>query len=338
MRMTLREIASAIHGERANIDLVPLNIEATGISTDTRTIASGDLFVALKGERFDGHEHIVEAFAKGAVAAVVDWELASSIPAELGILIATPDTLVAFGQIARAWRRRFAIPVIGVTGSVGKTTTKEMLAAALAPLGNVLKTEKNENNEIGVPKVLLGLTDAHAAAVIEMGMRGIGQIEYLASVAEPTVGVITLIGENHIELLGSLDKIAEAKGELVAALPTDGLAVLNADDPFTHALAARSNCPVATFGLSESATMRATDLVQSADGSAWSANVRFGGEAGAMNIPSPAKHDLMNALAAVLAAVSVGVEFMAMHSKPWRTTRMWPCGWRWSRRQVAQQS
>ncbi len=189
----------------------------------------GDLFVALVGKQADGHQFIPHALRAGAAGLVVSQQVVASLDTPV---LRVPDTEVAYGLLARHWRDRFDIPVVGVTGSVGKTTVKEMLAAALSPLGPVLKTEASQNNETGVPKALLQLTPEHKAAVVEMGMRGKGQIAYLCGIARPTVGVLTVIADNHLELLGSLDAIADAKGELLECLPADGVAVLNADDPY----------------------------------------------------------------------------------------------------------
>jgi UDP-N-acetylmuramoyl-tripeptide--D-alanyl-D-alanine ligase len=305
--MTLAEIATALHEKLPA--LAPLEIDVTGVSTDTREIERGDLFVALRGENFDGHAFLSAAFERGAVAAVVDADLIKSLPEKRGILIgAKHGTRSAYGLIARAWRRKFDIPVIGVTGSVGKTTTKEMLATCLSRLGPVLKTRKNENNEVGVPKLLLDLTDQHRAVVVEMGMRGAGQIANLAEIAEPTGGIITRIGESHVELLGSVDAIATAKGELVEALPARGVAVLNADDPFTPRIAAKAGCRVATFGTGADATIRASEC--RFENGSWIARVHLpaGTIMREMRVPSPSRHDIHNALAAVLMAVELGVD------------------------------
>ena len=240
MRLTLRDVYAALDYGLAGGDSVVF----TGVSTDTRTLQPGDLFVALMGPQTDGHQHIAAALRAGAAGLIVSQNVVASpsIP-----VLRVPDTQVAYGLLARFWRDRFDIPVIGVTGSVGKTTTKEMLAAALSPLGLVLKTAASQNNETGVPKALLQLTPEHKAAVIEMGMRGPGQIAYLCGIARPTVGVLTVIADNHLELLGSLDAIADAKGELLEALPENGLAVLNAADPYRPYLQAKTRARVVSY-------------------------------------------------------------------------------------------
>ncbi len=201
-----------------------------GVSIDSRTLVPGEVFFALKGLHFDGHDFLEAAINKGAAGVVIEKEIALP-PAWPGLAIQVPDTQRAFGHLACYHRLRFELPVIGITGSTGKTTTKELIAAILAQRGNVVKTEKNYNNEIGLPLTLFKISAATKAAVVEMGMRGKGQIAYLAELARPTIGVITNIGLTHLELLGSQEAIAEAKGELIQALPPSGVAVLNGDDP-----------------------------------------------------------------------------------------------------------
>jgi UDP-N-acetylmuramoyl-tripeptide--D-alanyl-D-alanine ligase len=253
----------------------------TGVSTDTRTLRPGDLFVALISPQVDGHDYITQALAAGAAGVVVSQD----VPAPEGLAVfQVPNTEVAYGQLARWWRDQFDVPVIGVTGSVGKTTVKEMLAAALSPLGPILKTAASQNNETGVPKALLQLTSEHRAAVIEMGMRGAGQIALLCGIARPTVGVITVISDNHIELLGSRDAIADAKGELLESLSGNGLAVLNADDPYLGRLRAKTAARVVTYS-TQSRVFYGLSIA----------------------IASPSRHDYGNAMAALVVAEALGV-------------------------------
>ena len=193
----------------------------TNVSTDTRTIEEGSLFVALTGDTFDGHDFLPQAQANGALGALV--KPGHTIKNLICVEVESP--LLAYQQLANYHRRRFDIPVVAVTGSSGKTTTKEMIAAVLGIKFNVLKTEKNFNNEIGLPKTLLQLTADHEACVVEMGMRGLGQIDELARIAEPMVGVITNVGNSHIELLGSRENIAKAKSELIQHIPATGTAI-----------------------------------------------------------------------------------------------------------------
>lgn len=200
----------------------------TGITTDTRSLKPGNVFLALRGEKFDGHDFAGVAVERGALAVITDRRAATQLNG-IGQL-QVEDTLLAYQQIARWWRDQFNIPVIAVTGSVGKTTTKELIAAVLSTEGNVLKTQANYNNEIGVPKTLLELGSEHDYAVIEMAMRGSGQIALLCQIARPTVSVITNVGTAHIGLLGSEEAIANAKCELLAEMPATGVAVLNHDN------------------------------------------------------------------------------------------------------------
>ncbi len=217
-----------------NFDSDRLTLPVQGVSTDTRSLSAGDVFVALRGDRFDGHAFVAAAIAQGAVAAIVDHPVAADLP-----LLVVPDTLQAYQAIAHRWRQQFAIPVIAVTGSVGKTTTKELIATVLGTQGRVLKTQANYNNEIGVPKTLLELNDEHDFAVIEMGMRAAGEIALLTQIACPDLAVITNVGTAHIGRLGSEAAIAQAKCELLAELPPGGIAVLNHDNSLLLSTAAQ---------------------------------------------------------------------------------------------------
>ncbi|GAB4365309.1 MAG: UDP-N-acetylmuramoyl-tripeptide--D-alanyl-D-alanine ligase [Elainellaceae cyanobacterium] len=185
--------------------------------------------MALQGDRFDGHQFVAQAIQNGAIAAIVDHPITNEEVETLPLLV-VKDTLQAYQQIAQWWRNQFQIPVIAVTGSVGKTTTKELIAAVLATQGRVLKTQANYNNEIGVPKTLLELTNEHDYAVIEMGMRGRGEIALLTQIARPDIAVITNVGTAHIGRLGSEQAIAEAKCELLQEMPSTGTAILNYDN------------------------------------------------------------------------------------------------------------
>jgi UDP-N-acetylmuramoyl-tripeptide--D-alanyl-D-alanine ligase len=212
------------------------------VSTDSRGVGSGELFIPLVGEKFDGHQFIDQAMAQGAVGVV------SQIPVPYPHIL-VEDTLGVYQQIARWWRAQFEIPVVGITGSVGKTSTKELLTALLGPA--TLKSLANENNEIGVPKTLLGLDKRHAYAVIEMGMRALGEIQTLGMIAQPTIGLITCVGAAHLERLGSLENIAKAKCELIETLSDEGLAVLNGEQPLLLQTAQKvlAGRPLLTFGL-----------------------------------------------------------------------------------------
>ena len=209
---------------------------AIGVNTDTRTFPPGAIFLALVGTQFDGHDFAAMAIAKGAIALIMERQL--SLESEVPQFIVA-DTLKAYQQIARWWRDRFTIPIIGVTGSVGKTSTKELIAAVLGTQGKVLKTQANYNNEIGVPKTLLEITPEHDFAVIEMAMRGLGEIALLTEIANPTIGVITNVGTAHIGRLGSKVAIAQAKCELLAQMSPQSTAILNYDNPLLIETAAK---------------------------------------------------------------------------------------------------
>jgi UDP-N-acetylmuramoyl-tripeptide--D-alanyl-D-alanine ligase len=224
--LSLREILAELSGAILVQGEPELRFEA--VSTDSRSVASGDLFVALSGERFDGHQFAASAKGQGAVALLVSRPVDTDLPA-----ILVPDTRIAFGELARLWRRRFPIPVIAVVGSNGKTTTKEMIASILhASFGedNFLATQGNLNNEIGVPATLLKLKTRHSAAVIEIGMNHPGETAWLAAIAEPTICVITNAQREHQEFMASVAAVAQEHALAIAALPAEGIAVLPAAD------------------------------------------------------------------------------------------------------------
>ncbi len=202
-------------------------LTVTGVSTDSRTVAGGELFVPLSGERFDGHDYLPAAAERGAAAAL------SARPDPVGALplLRVADPLAALARLAGGYRRRFSCPVIGVTGSVGKTSTKEMIAAVLERRLRVLKTQGNYNNEIGVPRTLLGLDGGTQAAVVEMGMNHFGEMSRLTAMVQPEIAVITCIGMNHIEFLGSREGIAKAKLEILEGLRPGGTLIVNGDEP-----------------------------------------------------------------------------------------------------------
>ena len=247
MKLTLGEIAAITAGRLSDADP---DIPVTSFSIDTRTLRPGALFVALRAER-DGHDFVADALDRGAVGALV------SRPVEGVGLVLVDDTATALTALGRAARDRLAgTPVVGITGSTGKTSTKDLTAATLAPAGPVGASPVSFNNEIGVPLTLLSAPDGAAAVVVEMGARGIGHIATLCAVAAPTIGVITNIGMAHAEFFGSREEVARGKGELLEALPTDGHAVLCADDDMTPGLAARTSATVLTTGAAAGADVR----------------------------------------------------------------------------------
>jgi len=280
--------------------------EISGVSTDTRAIAPGNLFVALRGERFDGHDFLPEAAARGARAAVVE-RAQGPTPGPLPRLV-VEDTLRALGATARFHRRRFSIPVVGVTGSNGKTTTREMIAAILATMGPVLRNEGNLNNEVGVPLTLFQLSGGHRFAVIEMGMNHPGEIARLAAIAEPKVGVVTLAAPAHLEGLGTIEAVADAKAELYEGLPEDGIAVANADDPrlLKRALASGRRLLTFTAGPERRGDVAVLETVsRGTDG--LRAVLGIGNRAVPVHMPAlVGAHNALNAAAAAATAVALG--------------------------------
>ena len=225
--LSLQEIITATGGHCENMQ----ELIFTGITTDSRIESSGELFVALCGERFDGHAYCKMALEHGAAAVLVSKPV-PELPSET-VIITVEDTLLAYQQIAHAYRMSNKnLKVVAVTGSNGKTSTKDMIAACLSTKFKVIKTQENFNNEIGLSLTLLSMTPETEACVVEMGMRGLGQIAGLCRIAAPTIGVVTNVGTSHIGILGSQENIAKAKGELIESLPDKGIAILNEDDPY----------------------------------------------------------------------------------------------------------
>ncbi|NCJ06795.1 UDP-N-acetylmuramoyl-tripeptide--D-alanyl-D-alanine ligase [Synechococcales cyanobacterium C] len=284
---TLTQLAAITNASLHCCDLDCQSAPVQGITTDSREVEPGNLFVALRGDRFDGHEFVAQVKDKGAIAALVDHPVSVELPQ-----IVVKDTLTAYQQLGRWWRDQFQIPVIAITGSVGKTTTKELIAAVLGTAGRVCKTEANNNNEIGVPKTLLGLAHDHDFAVIEMGMRGRGEIAQLAQIARPTIAVITNVGTAHIGRLGSREAIAEAKCELLAELPAASIAILNADSPLLIQTAQKVwSGTTITYGLT-TGDLRGT-LVD--DQTLELVGIQY-------PLPLPGEHNALNYLAAIAIA------------------------------------
>jgi UDP-N-acetylmuramoyl-tripeptide--D-alanyl-D-alanine ligase len=294
IRMTLSAAATALEARFAGDDR-----EFTGVSTDTRSLAPGQLFFALRGPNFDAHEKLQEALAAGAVAAVVERAMPCRVPQ-----LVVADTRAALGTLARAWRQRFAIPVLAVTGSAGKTTVKEMLAAIMRTQGPVLATSGNFNNDIGLPLTLFQLDASHRAAVLEMGANHVGDIALLVAIARPRIGVITLCAPGHLEGFGSIEGVARTKGEMFAGLPDDGIAILNDDDaqaPLWRELAGRRR--VVSFGAA--ADFRADDVEASAAGTDFTLRTPQGSIG--ITLKHRGLHNVRNALAAAAAASAAGV-------------------------------
>ncbi|WP_311947922.1 UDP-N-acetylmuramoyl-tripeptide--D-alanyl-D-alanine ligase [Halomonas piscis] len=293
-------VARAVGGERlgAAADL-PLG----RVVTDTRSLAPGALFVALVGERFDGHDFVAEAREQGAAAALVEHPVDDALPQ-----IVCADTRLALGLLAREWRLGFAYPLVGVTGNSGKTTVKELLAELLAPLGSVLATRGNLNNDIGAPLTLLGLAPEHRAAVVELGANHLGEIAWTSRLAMPVVAVVTNVTGAHVGEFGGMGQTAQAKSEILQGLPPDGVAVLNRDDPY-HAFWACCAAPAAVtnFGLHPEADVQARALSCDARGRYAFTLVVGGRDVGEVRLRLCGQHNVSNALAAAAAALALGV-------------------------------
>ena len=272
-----------------------------GVTTDSRAARSGQLYVALKGEKFDGHEYAADAVNSGAVGCVVDHECEGRFSQVL-----VDDTRLALGDLARQWRSRFLIPVIGVTGSNGKTTVKEMIASVLGQRKKVLATQGNLNNDIGLPLTLFKLSTDHQVAVVEMGANHPGEIDYLASIAKPDVAVLTNAGPAHLEGFGSLEGVARAKGEMFTRLSSSGTAIINRDDDFFGLWKelARGK-KVVTFGLDASADFHARRESPSRMASEKFVLCTPLGEV-PVQLPLAGIHNTRNALAAAAACFAVG--------------------------------
>jgi UDP-N-acetylmuramoyl-tripeptide--D-alanyl-D-alanine ligase len=282
-----------------------------GVSIDSRTVAPGELFVAIQGPRHDGHDFVPAALQTGALVAVVAGSRLAGYPAEIRAkLIIVPDTLAALQDLARAVRRSWGRRIAAVTGSVGKTTTKEILAALLGAKFRVLKSEGNLNNECGLPLALLRLEPEHQAAVVELGMSHRGELRRLAEIAEPEVGVVTRVAPVHLEFFSSVDEIALAKRELIEGLAgPESVAVLNADDPRVARFSEVATGRVLTFGLSSGAHFRAENIQdRGAEGSVFDLVTPQGRTP--LELSLPGRHSICNALAAMAAASvwGIGVE------------------------------
>src|ERR1700693_3713011 len=313
MKLPLSKIAEFIsattHGGTAAsaVRLNDLREEvAQGYSIDSRTVAPGELFFAVKGERLDGHDYVDAALEKGAVAAVVQKAELHRY-SDKTRLLAVDDTLVALQTLATAVRKLWGKPLIGITGSAGKTTTKEAVAHLLAAHFRVLKSESNFNNHFGLPLMLLKLEPGHDVAVIEMGMSHAGEIRALAKIARPEIGVVTNVAPVHLEFFDSISGIARAKYELVEALPDSGTAVLNADDEYVSQFGRDFKGKVITYGTRPTADVRAENAeTRGAEGSEF--DIVLAGRRHHARLPLVGEHNILNALAAVAVGVARGIE------------------------------
>ncbi|HEV3512877.1 MAG TPA: UDP-N-acetylmuramoyl-tripeptide--D-alanyl-D-alanine ligase [Candidatus Sulfotelmatobacter sp.] len=282
------------------------DVVAQGYCIDSRTIKPGELFFAVKGERLDGHDYVEAALEKGAAAAVVRNHQLGRFSNRTRLL-PVDDTLVALQTLATAVRRVWGKPLVGVTGSAGKTTTKEAIAHVLGSRYRVLKSEGNFNNHFGLPLMLLKLEPEHDMAVIEMGMSHAGEIRALAKIAQPEIGVVTNVAPVHLEFFDSLAGIARAKYELIESLPADGCAVLNADDEYVSQFGRGFKGRVITYGTADTADIRAENVHScGAEGSSFDV-VTSGGREGA-HLPLVGEHNVLNALAAIAVALVRGMK------------------------------
>ncbi len=295
--MRLTDAVQAMHAR-----LIGADAQFSGCSTDSRTLPSGALFFALSGEHFDGHRFLAEAAGRGARGAVVEREVADAgLP-----LLSVPDTRQALGLLAGNWRQRFDIPVVAITGSNGKTTVKEMLAAIFSQLAPTLVTPGNLNNDIGVPLTLFGLGGAHRYGVIEMGANHPGEIALLTRLVRPKVAVITQCAPAHLEGFGSIEGVARAKAEIYSDLDADGIAIINADDAYAGYW--RSCCPATrqiSFGLRSGADVSATQVQN--NGGAMHFVLHTGAGKVPVRLPLLGAHNVMNALAAAACATALEI-------------------------------
>jgi UDP-N-acetylmuramoyl-tripeptide--D-alanyl-D-alanine ligase len=304
IRGSLEQLVASIEGAHVTRDAY-----FQGVSTDSRQVMPGSLFVALRGERFDAHDFLGQLVGN-PVAAVVVERLPDNYP--LPALV-VPDTLAALGRIGNFWRRRFAIPVIGVTGSNGKTTVKEMISAILVAAFGAegrLATQGNLNNEIGVPLTVTRLTAAHQAAVVELGMNHPGEIARLAAIAEPTVALVNNAQREHQEFMHTVEAVARENGAVLQALPADGVAVFPGDDEYTalwRELA--GDRKVMTFGLDDTCDVRAA---YTATGFGSELAVQAGVERFTIQLAAAGVHNVRNALAAIACALAAGIPLEAI--------------------------
>jgi len=302
MKLPLARIAGLVSAPGT----FPPNEVADGYSIDSRTVAAGELFFAVTGERLDGHDFVAAALQKGAVAAVIRKDQRSRFPDSDNLLV-VDDTLIALQTLATGVRKLWGKPLIGVTGSAGKTTTKEAIAHVLASKFSVLKSEGNFNNHFGLPLMLLRLQPEHDLAVIEMGMSHAGEIRALAKIAQPNIGVVTNVAPVHLEFFDSLAGIARAKYELVESLPSCGTAVLNADDEYVSQFGRDFKGKVIRYGVKAMADVRAENIhSRGAEGSEF--DVLASGTREHTKLPLVGEHNILNALAAISVGLACGMK------------------------------
>ncbi len=317
--LTLAEVWSALTGQTIEDEQVA-RLAFSDVVIDSRLASQASLFVALRGEKEDGHEYVGSALQAGAYAALIDTAVdgaprvvdttqrpiaALPTPLEPPFCLLVEDSLKALQDIAALHRRRFDVRVVGITGSVGKTTTKEAIHAVLSKSFPTLKSEENYNNEIGLPLTLLQLDETHQRVVLELGMYALGEIALLAAIALPQIGVVTNVTSSHLERLGSMERIAQAKSELVQALPADGTAILNGDDPRVSAMAELTEARVFYYGLSPEHDLWASHI-ESRGLEGVRFRMHYGRETLHVKIPLLGRHSVHTALAAAAVGVVEG--------------------------------
>lgn len=313
--LTIDEILEATGGQFAEPPAsTPPPI--AGISTDTRTIRPGELYLPLAGKNFDGHRFAAQALQNGAAFTLAARDAVARVEADLRRTIVVDDTLASYHSLAAHYRRKFPIPVVGITGSYGKTTTKDLMAAVLSThYAGVIKTAANLNNEYGVPQTIFRIDGNTGAAVIEMAMRGREQIRPLAAITQPQVAIITTIGEAHLELLGTVEAICDAKAELLSVLAPNATAVLPRDSQWYDRLAAQAPCPIVSFGFDPRADVRVVEAApEGVEGQRVRLDVR--GAALALHLPLPGAHNAVNLAAAVAAALAFGLPLAPIERFP----------------------
>jgi UDP-N-acetylmuramoyl-tripeptide--D-alanyl-D-alanine ligase len=301
----LSTLASQLNGK-----LLGRDVNYSGLSLDSRHTQLQKLFIAICGEKFDGHDFIEVAKQQGAAAALVEYPIETDLP-----LVQVQDTRRALGELAKQHRRQFSIPIIALTGSSGKTTTREMIRSILAEAGPVLSNFKNFNNDIGLPLTLLKLNAQHHYAVIEMGASHSGEIAYLTHITEPNVALVTNIGPAHLQGFGSMAGVAQAKAEIFSGLVENGIAIINADDRFTDSLQkACAGFRSVSFGFSQQVDFSATNIQLDSDGKATFLLHAPCGKEMMLSLKLPGEHHVMNALAAAAATSQVGIELSQIKS------------------------
>ncbi|MEN9596338.1 MAG: UDP-N-acetylmuramoyl-tripeptide--D-alanyl-D-alanine ligase [Pseudomonadota bacterium] len=300
MKMKLSEIATCVNGQLVGDDSL-----ANGVSIDTRTLQKGNLYIAIAGKTFDGHDFVELAEKAGAIAVLTHKKLETNL-----LQIVVNDTHLALAELAGAWRKKMNLNIIGVTGSNGKTTTKEMLAAILSVNNSVLFTQGNLNNDIGVPLTLLKISPEHRYAAIEMGANHAGEIAYTSRVANADVVIITNVGAAHLEGFGDVNGVAHAKGEIIETLNPNGIGILNADDAFfDYWKNVADSRKVITFGLSKNANVRAENIDVKIENHQFVTrfDLKIGSSEIKINLPLAGNHNVLNALAATAATLALDI-------------------------------